>query len=281
MVATHCPSVSAGTLNPGQLPVPNVPGYGTIQVPATVDGVCVAFGSLANTQILFSSVLVDTGGILPQAWGTWVAALLADNWAVVGFPSYPETGFVGDPVAGLIGDVTSATGNNGGQYLATTFELLDHVFIYCHQRWPGKKIIVIGMSEGGYECLNVAQFKLSSIIGGVILNPPTIWENCSPGFTPGYNFSSYNWSNMNAGPTCLNACNKPFLYQYGTTDSAVGWQNPGGSLPTSNTDAIITNAVAAGMPITRQATTNNHDFTVSDVNNTFMPYIEATLDPLR
>lgn len=282
MVATHCPSAAAGTLNPGQLACPPVPGYGTVHVPSTVDGVCVYFNGLADAMTQPPFIPADSGGILPSAAGTWVTQLVADNWAVVFFPSYPETAYPGDPAAGIVADVTSATGGNGLQYLTTLGLMWSHILDYCHANWPGKKIIVVGFSQGGFTTLVMAQYHLSTIIGGVIVNPATLWENINPIFTTPLTFSSYNWSAMDAGPTALNACTKPFLFQYGMTDIAVGYDLAGtGGTPVSNSDIMITNAVNAGMPITRSATTNNHAFTAANVTGTFMPYIEATLDPLR
>lgn len=277
----HCPSVQGGDLHTGQLVCPGPPpGYGTVYVPATVQGVCILFNGLGVGVQVGPYTAVDAPGTLPTYYGTWVNDLLADNWAVIFFPDVPETTATPTPISGLVTDITSATSGNGTQYLATLKLMQTHLLAYCASRWPGVGIMVAGFSEGGYQAIKFANLSLAGIIGGVIVNPATIWENVNPVFTSPFTFSSFNWSAMDASATDLNACTKPFLYEYGTTDIAVGWQNPGGALPTSNTDAMITNAVAAGMPITRRATSNNHDFQLADVA-AWMTFITGTLDPLR
>lgn len=279
MIITHCDPTGAGPAA-HQLGVPGVPGLGSVQVPATVDGIAVMLHGLFTATPTIPITPADTGGILPNYFGTWAADLLADNWVVLE-PSHPEDGWAAGPPLGGLWDDVSNDATFGARYLNTVLLWWDHIIGYCGQRWPGKKIALFGFSMGGWMGFQIAANRQSTVLGGVVHCPATIWSNANPAFTPPDNFGTLTTTGMDAGATILNSCTKPLMVSYGTADAAVGYDAAGtGGTPVSNTDAIITNAVAAGRPITRNATTDNHELLSADVT-TFMSYVTGTLDPLR
>lgn len=351
MTVTHCNPTGTGPAA-HELWTPGVPGLGGVQVPGTVDGVMVLLHGLITGQVTVPLPLVDSGGLLPAAWGTLTSDLLADNWAVIQ-PSHPEDGyFTGVPLDGLWDDISNDS-TFGARFTNRVLLWSDHIIDYCHAQWPGKKIALFGFSEGGWMALQILANRTSALLGGIAHCPATVWENPNPSFTPPHDFATINTTGMDAGPTILNACSVPTLVSYGTADSAVGWAattvsaisngvdvstftgsgslfltdsthitagprirvatsggfaeikftgntsntltgcttltgsgtlSTGGLAAQSNTDATITNAIAAGMPITRLANSaagsNNHELSTTTVT-ALMSYVTGTLDPLR
>lgn len=274
----HC--TANNSLAANELGVPGVPGLGQQFVPGTVKGVCVMMHGLQTLPEPVPQVPVDVTGILPEYLATWKNDLVADDWVVV-YPSHPEDGFAsGVGAQAIYNDVNADTGH-GSRYLQTMLWWWDHIVDYIHTNWPGQKIMVCGVSEGGYYVLQIAANRGSTIIGGIAHVPSTIWSNVNPTFTPPVNFSTTTTTGMDAGTTLLNGVTVPLMVSYGTNDIAVGYDTAGtGGTPVSNTDAMITNAVAAGRPITRNSTTDNHELLLADVT-TFMSYTTGTLDLLR
>ncbi len=264
-LTTHC--LPNGYLETDQLPVPNVPGCGTYLEPSgTKRGVAVLLHGL-NTSVITSFPITPqdsgVGGLLPVYYGTLATNLKNDGWVVL-FPSYAEDNYSsGVPAEGLYNDVNSDSGH-GSRYLNTTLLWWDHVLNWCQTNYPGLPIMPIGMSEGGWHVLVLSSLRSSTIVGAISHCPATIWENVSYQFTQPVNFASTNLSGLDIGVDALNNCNIPVMISYGTNDAAVGWENPGGSLPTSNTNSIIINAQAAGRPITRNQTNDNHELLLAD-----------------
>lgn len=277
-VDTHC--LPSGSLVSHQLGVCGVPGNGTYQAPtATLRGTAVLCHGLDVVPTGPPVYPFDSGGILPIYFGTWTADLRADGWGVLS-PAYPEDGYAGAPVAGLLDDVKTDPAF-GARYLATTLLWCDHILDFCETTNPGKPVLLLGMSEGGWHVLTImGSSRSDSFVGGIAHCPATIWSNASPAFTAPYSFAGVNTTGMDAGTGVLDGCTRPVMVSYGTNDAAVGYDLAGtGGTPVSNTDSIITNAQAAGRPITRNATTDNHELLAADVT-TFMSYITGTIDPL-
>lgn len=284
----HC-----GTSNPtpaaGQLGVNGIPGLGDVQVPATVSGVCILLHPLNDYVAQPPFVPTDTGGALPVVLGSLASLLLADNWVVL-FPSHPDDPYP-SPAGAIAGDVSTDTGH-GSRYLDTLLLTWDHMVDYSEHFWPGKKRMVIGLSKGAYYALQVAANRAADIIGAIAHVPATIWSNIPAAYTGPADFTTLNTTGMDAGPHLLDAIptTLPVLVSYGTADQVVGWQNPGGTLPTSNTDAIITNAQAAGRSLVfRNATPDNHEMVSADISGavtggrsfTFEPWWQTYVDPNR
>lgn len=283
---SHC--LPEGELAPDELPVPNFPGSGSVQTPASPKGVAVLCHGLQDGPVSAIGDPVDTGGALPLYFGTWASDLLADDWVVV-FPSYAEDGYSlnhGHPCLGLYQDVATDPGE-GYRYLQTTLRWWDHAVEWRDYFHPGLPLAIFGASEGGWHALTVASQRPEEIIGAIGHIPATIWSNVDPAFTTPADFDTISTVGMDLGPHALDDCDKPVMVSYGTSDVAVGWGiagqgtcPPSYTLPPSNTDLMIVHAQAAGQPVTRNATTDNHELLAADVT-TFMDYIKATIDPLR
>lgn len=273
----HCTANPALATN--QLPVPGVPGLGSVYVPSTVNGVAVILHGLQVAPRPSPLTAEDDagGGFFPTSFGTWKTDLLADHWAVV-YPSRPEDGYYsGLGAQAIYNDVNSDAGH-GLQYLTTLLHWWDHVKVYCSTNWPGKAVILCGFSAGAYTGLQIAANRQADILGAVLHAPATIWHNVGSGFTPPVVFSSTTTTGMDAGTGILDSVTVPMMVSYGTADSAVGYDLAGtGGTPVSNTDLIISNA---GANVTRRSTGNDHYFNGTDVT-AFMSYITGTLDPLR
>lgn len=271
-LSTHCNGFTGNPLASGQVPVPGVPGYGGVDLPSgTVSGVCVMLHGLLPYVLPGQSL--PSYKLFGEGLGTLSADLTGDNWAVL-WPSYPSEGAGNvNSATALIADMNSATSGGGTQYLTTVLEWWDHVVLYIHQTWPGQKIAVAGWSEGAFMACTIAARKQSTIIGGVAHEPATIWNNITA--LTGYTFPTV--ANLNLSTSALSGVTVPFMVSYGTADNFVGWQNPGGSFPTSNTDAMITNG---GSGVVRNSTADTHQLTSTDAT-TFHSFFTGHLNGLR
>lgn len=284
MTRTHC--LPEGSLAAHQLPVPGVPGSGSVQVPSSPKAIAVLLHGLQTAPVAAIGEPTDTGGVLPLYFGTWASDLLADGWVVL-YPSYAEDGFDGAPCAGLYDDVSNDTGF-GSRYLATTLLWTDHLLAWRDANYAGLPIALFGMSEGGWHALVIASLRPHQIIGAIAHCPATIWSNADPSFTTPVDFGLISTAGMDLGPDALASCPVPVMLSYGTSDAAVGWGIPGEgtcpssgyTLPQSTADLIIVTAQEASAPVTRNATTDNHELLAADVA-TFMDYTTSTIDPLR
>ena len=218
-IATHC--LPAGALAPHQLPVPNVPGSGSIQAPTNPKGVAVLLHGLLTAPVAAIGAPQDTGGILPVFYGTWASDLVADDWVVL-FPSYAEDGYDGAPAAGLYADVANDTGA-GARYLDTTLLWADHLLAWRDANYAGLPVALFGMSEGGWHVLTVlASNRGGAFLGGIAHCPATVWSNANPQFT-GTDFGTISTAGMDLGPHALDSVAGRVMVSYGTADAAVGY----------------------------------------------------------
>lgn len=290
----HCPKPS--DIAPKQLSVPGVPGRGAFYVPSgglghgNIRGVAVCFhGLIAGTvPPTFPLSMTDSGGILPTNWGTLKTDLLAQNYVVL-YPSLADDGSTEVPAKALFDDIGSDEAS-GGRYLATNMLHADHIRDWCRGllnsnfhtpidfRTP-VPMVAIGFSLGGWTALQMVTGRLGTWTAYAVRSPATILSNASPTFTTPANYSSLDTSGFDLGPHALDGVGIPGQVSYGTTDSAVGWQKPGGALPTSNIDAMITNGQAAGQTITRKSNALNHEMGSTDVTD-IMSFITGTANGL-
>jgi hypothetical protein len=222
-IATHC--LPAGALAAHQLPVPNVPGSGSVQVPSSPKGIAVLLHGLQTAPVAAIGEPTNTGGVLPLSFGTWASDLLADDWVVL-FPSYAEDGYDGAPPVGLYADVANDTGA-GARYLDTTLLWADHLLAWRDANYAGLPVALFGMSEGGWHVLSIlGSDRGPSFLGGVAHCPATVWSDASPQFT-GTDFGTISTAGMDLGPHALDSVYGPVLLSYGTSDAAVGFGSSG------------------------------------------------------
>lgn len=220
-IAEHC--LPTGTLATHELPVPNIPGIGTVQDPGPPRrGVVVLchglFEGINPGQL---SVPADVTGFLNDYSGTLSADLQADGWVVYQL-AYPEDNYsFGAPSDGLIDDVSNDAGF-GARYLATTLRMWDHIVAWRNENYPGAPLFPIGGSHGGWEALTLASLRSSQIVAAIGYIPATIWSNASTVFV-GNAFGDMSTVGMDLGPHALDATTIPILVSYGTSDQAVGW----------------------------------------------------------
>ena len=350
-VLTHCRPT--GTLGVGQLPVPGVPGLGTVQDPgAPRRGVAIwLHGLLTTPNPGLLGYPTDLISFIPVYAGTLVAGLLADGWVVLS-PSFPEDSYSGGaPSVGVKNDLENdpaGTTNAGTRYLNTNLLWWDHIKLWRDATYPGAPLFPIGFSHGGWNALQLASLRENDIIASLAHCPATIWSNSSLAFV-GTTLDTTLTRGMDLMPHALDHTTVPTMVSYGTNDFAAGWAGnttvtPGsdgvdvatftgsgtlnvgttfgmtsgpllqvqtsngfatvnftgstsntvtgcttefgsGTLSTGNTvvqsniDQIATNAGIAGAPITRNATADTHDLTLTDVA-TFLAWISGHVDPL-
>lgn len=232
------------------------------------------------------------------------ANLLADGWIVLGVP-YPEDFYSGIGATAIWNDVNSDSGN-GSRYLANQMHWWDHIVEFIHTTYdPDIPIVPFGGSWGGYHALQVAINRQSTIIAYCSDVPATIVSNASPAYTSpanygpnqvvaGHTFTTplangtggldVQTTALNPGYTSQigvtnpNGVTIPGCVLYGTGDGAVGWEITS-SLPgvipiSSNTDTMLTNATANGIPVVRIQTNNYHEMTNADAGYS-ATYIDA------
>lgn len=278
---THCePSGSLGT---GELPVPNIGiGSTSVNIPSgglgssNIRGVVVFFCGFGQTGEIPMQLPTDVPGF--YYGGTFMNSLVADGWIFLAVP-YQETFYNNASVeVGTANDIANDSGF-GSRYLASALHTWDHIIYYIQQTYgiPASKVVPFGWSWGAMRTLVIAANR--PVLAYVAHEPATILSNVPASATTPVNFTVLNTSGYQISATYLNAVTVPGVVGYGTNDTTVGWQNPGGSLPTSNTDAMITAAVAASQPVTRNATTDTHEFILADATY-YAGYFTSTIDPL-
>lgn len=283
-IATHClPNDVLGT---DEVPVPNISANTVLTLTpvggvglGNIRGVVVICHGLDQTTQTIPHPLVDApGGFLPNLFRTLANNLVLDGWLCIQ-PIYQEDNHRVSPVYGIFTDMQNDA-TFGARYLASALHWWDHVVIYIHKTYGEWPIVPFGFSEGGWHALTMAANRTSDIVAYGAHCPWTIGSTLSTTFTPGFNFGSLNTTGFDTTTTQVNDVDLPGVIGYGTNDTAVGWDLAGtGGTPISNTDAIITNAVAAGQNVTRHATTDAHAISSSDA--TFYPaWFASTVDPL-
>lgn len=286
VVQTHCPQ--AKDLGAAQLTPPNVPGSGSVTIPSggvghgNIRGVAVMCPGLGVTLPVLPLTATDaTLGVIPVYWGTLAADLVADGW-IVHVAHYPEIGYSGVPSVGLQADVLADTGK-GARYKNTSQLWDEHVLSWKNIVYgPSVPLMPVGFSWGGWHALALAQHLPRAIAAYVVHCPVTYLSHINPLFAgpTGSTFAAMDSSGLDLSAHALDGVSCPGFVSYGTNDIAVGYNAAGtGGTPISNTDAIITNAVAAGQPVTRNATTDNHELLPAD-NTSIMAFVTGTVDPL-
>lgn len=232
-------------------------------------GVVVLLHGLVGKTRPMPLQILDVGGIIPEFVLTFSNALAANGWEVIQ-PTFAEDWAVGDPSQAIQTDVTVDTGH-GARYLAQTLHWWDHVIAYIAQHYgPTWPIVPFGISWGGWHALQIAANKQPSILAYGAHAPVTVLSALSPTFSTPADYSALDTSGLDAGSTILNAMTKPGILGWGTADAAVGF---------TTQQAIYNAALAAGAPITSNATSENHLFSTTD-SATYVSWFASTVDPL-
>lgn len=318
-ISTHC--LPNGVLGTNEIPVCNVSDATVdVYIPAgglgsgNIRGVVVSMHGLSIGLLqLPAALVVNLNTPNTSVFGfesydpAFTVNLVNDGWIVLGVP-YPEDFYVGIGATAIWNDVASDSGH-GSRYLTNQMHWWDHVVEYIHLKYGANiPIVPYGGSYGGYHTLLVAANRQSSIIAYCADVPATIISNASPTFTFPANYGptavtgdgntvpplpAGGTSGMDIGQTALNAnsvnpngVTVPGIVTYGTNDEAVGWQTtaslPGVGPIDSNTDAMLTNATNAGLPVLRNQTSDFHEFTNDDAgySATFTPAGPTALSAL-
>ena len=201
--ATHC--LPDGVLDANAVGVCGTPGQSSIYIPSggydAVQGVCIMYKGLSIGPSAGTPAAEDPDGptFFPLYFATMVSDLTADGWAVL-LPAAPEDlASIGSAAGAILNDVGNDTGH-GVRYLNTCLHLFDHQLDWANRTFPGRGVMVMGVSRGGWVTLKILNARSSELIGGIARCPATLWENASPVFTAPLDFYNYNFSGMDVGP---------------------------------------------------------------------------------
>jgi hypothetical protein len=285
-VLTHC--LPSGTLGTGEIPVCTITSANTTAyVPSGgighgfIRGVVVAMHGLSVVQAPIPPVLsADSSVTAFKAFGsTMMTQFINDGWLYLNVP-YPEDYYVSLGVQGIYNDITNDSGH-GSRYLTMTLHWWDHIVLYIKSTYGNWPIVAYGGSWGGWHALQIAANRQSTLAAYCPHEPATILSNANTLFTTPVNFTAVNTTGLDITTTHLNAVTIPGIVTYGTNDEAVGYNLAGtGGTPVSNIDALITAAVGAGRPVTRNATPDFHEFTNADSGTYFTPVGPTALSAL-
>ena len=287
-IATHCPSVEAGTLLSTSIPPCGVfDEMVTIQDPGTGQrrGIVVFLHPSEASDPHLPLAVPNTIGLNFQDLFT---PLVADGW-LVAYPASPQD----FSVKGIeyFGNVYNDVKNDpdlGNGLRRAMLAWWDHLIEYLAAKYGADRpIIVGGFSWGAWSTLNIVLGRTSTVQAYFIHALPTLWENITV-FNPPYNQALVDWTNFDYPIDCLVAGNVtiPGIIGWANTDATVGYSlTPLHGPPLSNTIAIIAAALDAGLPLTSYQSPENgvpypdgHLFLPEDATEYF-DFISA-LDPL-
>jgi len=262
-VDTHC--LPNGSLGTAELPVCGI-NTGTVTVSDPGSGnrrgiIVFIHGLQASVVSKFPQPVSNNGtALFYNRFGDFESTVVADGWVFV-YPSVQEDFYSGqNSIVGIYNDVAADSGH-GSRYLASTLHWWDHIVTWITATYGSNHpTVVTGFSFGAFKTLQIAANR--TVSGYAAHCPATLLGNCGVAYTPPETFSNITWTGLNLSTTAMNAVTVPGIIGYGTNDTAVGYNLAGtGGTPVSNTDSIITNAVNAGQPVTRNATSETHEFT--------------------
>lgn len=268
-VSTHC--LPNGALAAHELPVPNI-SYGSVwsSIPTGLKrGVVVFMHGMAMRELpVIPPVVADVGGIFPSYIGSFAFSLVTDGWVVIQ-PCYPEDLQPGYPVQAIYDDVANDTGK-GARHLATTLRWWDHILEYVHRRWGNWPVVPFGFSWGGWHAMQVAKQRQADILAYGAHIPVVTLSALSSAWSSPVDFTATDTSGLDIGAHGLDAVTKPGMIGWHTSDSAVGY---------TLAQAVYTNALAAGAPVSSRSEATEHLVSTGDVT-AFMSWFTGTVDPL-
>lgn len=269
---THC--LPTGSLGTGELPVNSItisntnvsdPGVGNRRgLVVFQHGLPVGVNPQTVFPIPVPNLTLSPG--LSAQLGDFEAAVVADNW-IFWYPPYQEDFYSpqANPGSGVLNDVNNDTAH-GTRYLNSSVRWYKHIQSLALRTYGvNPPIILAGWSWGANRTLWLAANHVPGLAGFISHEPLCLPENAIIPAVPGWNAA--NWSGLDLPSSYLTDANTvstlpPGIIGYGTNDQIAGYQTPGGSLPTNNTDAILTACSNGGLTqITRNTTTDTHEFT--------------------
>ena len=159
MPNTHC--LPSGSLGTGELPVPNVPGFGssfsTVLIPGGAKrGVVPLFHGLGSRP-----PFADISGPPPTLYNTLATDLVADGWVVIWVEQLGDD-YISDQPSGVINDLTNDTGH-GSRMLTNQGHLIDHTNNYIQKTFGSWPVVPFGISYGGWDSLAWATTRTATI----------------------------------------------------------------------------------------------------------------------
>jgi hypothetical protein len=94
---------------------------------------------------------------------------------------------------------------------------------YIHTTYGNMPIVPMGVSMGGWSCLQIVANRASTLTGYMCQCPATIISNIGPTFWLPAVVAGLNTTGMDISPTQLNSTTIPGIVGYGTADEAVGY----------------------------------------------------------
>ena len=226
-VLTHC--LPTGALQTAEIPVCNISDS---TVTAIIPSGGVGHGNIRGIVVWLTGfdVFVNSGpGIPPYIppdspgayYTTFYNALVADGWIFLAVPSneWSAHGYGSSAVYNAV----NADPGLGSNYVAGMMRWWDHIALYCAKKWPGMPIVPFGVSWGGFETIQVASGKTSTLLAAGAHVPATWISNANHLYTPPQNFGLINCSGLNVPVNALASVGIPMILGWGTTDVALGW----------------------------------------------------------
>lgn len=230
MPNTHC--LPTGSLQTSEIAVCNI-SDGTVSPFIPTGGV--GSGNIRGIVVFFNGFDIgfNTGqGIPPILFGdsgtaaffsylsSWKNLMVNDGWLVLMVPSneWSANGYGSTAVY----NAANADAGHGSNYLAGLAHLWDHIVNYCNRKYPGMPLVPFGFSWGGYEAIQIASTRSSTLLAAAAHCPATWLRNANAAFTGPSNFGQINTSGLDVQSNALASVTIPMAVGYGTSDEAIG-----------------------------------------------------------
>lgn len=227
-------------------------------------GVVVYPAGLGDFVLPFPQPLVDvTTGFLPVYALTLTEALVAQGWAVIGYPIAVGTG-IGNltQAQAIIADLANdPAGTKGTRFKTNVRRWMDHMTTRINEDFPaGFPTVWFGFSWGAWTALQAILYNPpgSNIVAYGAHHPPLQMNHIATSIMDLTAYSS--GTALDIASTALNAINKPGYLGWGTVDNLVDAPDSGDLL----TPALYAAASGAGMPVTSNARPTNHLLDATD-----------------
>jgi len=246
MTVTHC--LPSGSAAASQIQVPGINIGSVIAQTGTLKGVLVYLhGMQAGAGAGFPEELYNTDVLLPN-WNLLLCqTIAATGWYVIA-PSEPGDGYaVGGQNVALYDDIGADSGH-GTRLVGTTLEWWDHMVLFIQRTISASvPIVPVGFSWGGWNALQIAIGRTSTIAGYVAHHPASIVSDLNPAWVL-ETFSDITTTGADVTSSALNGVTSvPGLLGWGSVDEVVG---PSPWTADTLTPAIYSAAHGAGAPVT-------------------------------
>jgi hypothetical protein len=261
MPNTHC--LPSGSLGTSEIPVCNVStARSTIASPGGAKrGVALTFQGVWLHRVDAPPPVQDESSILMFA--TLQAALVSNGWVAV-TPCKPSTCLPVIEGLALVNEINADPNSPQGLRLLTMYRhWFDHVMEWVGRTYPGWPVIVVGNSMGGWMAIEMA-LSQPSLLAYAAEKPIALWSALPFGVLPA------DTSGCDLNSHSLDSLTMPGFLGWSTTDTTVGFIVQQG---------MYNNAIAAGRPVTSNATTEAHGLLAADVT-AISSWLAASVNPL-